>query len=68
MGFAVLPVDGAMLVDYVHSYPAFVVFLGKVLLGAPFFYHCFNGFRHLVYLILIIDVGHCTWIVHEISV
>ena len=48
MGFAVLPIDVGMIVDYVHSFPGAVVYLGKVLIGAPFFFHCYNGFRHLV--------------------
>ncbi|KAJ3320739.1 cytochrome b subunit of succinate dehydrogenase, Sdh3p [Boothiomyces sp. JEL0866] len=47
--YALLPVDAAVLVNYVHSYPFFVVFLGKAIIGFPLFFHSFNGIRHLIW-------------------
>lgn len=48
MSYAVLPMESALLVQYVHSYPGALIFLGKVAIGFPLFFHSFNGVRHLV--------------------
>jgi succinate dehydrogenase (ubiquinone) cytochrome b560 subunit len=48
MAYAVLPMDSAVLMQSVHALPGVVLFLGKSLLAAPFFFHTFNGIRHLV--------------------
>jgi succinate dehydrogenase/fumarate reductase cytochrome b subunit len=48
VSYAVLPVDTGALVAYVHSYPGGLLFLAKVALGFPIFFHSINGIRHLV--------------------
>ncbi|KAI8911717.1 mitochondrial succinate dehydrogenase subunit C [Gorgonomyces haynaldii] len=49
MSYAVLPYSGAAVAAYISSAPVALLFLGKVLIGAPFWFHTFNGFRHLLW-------------------
>lgn len=52
MAFAVLPMESSALVTAVHSQPLIFLILAKMAIGAPLFYHSFNGIRHLVSEIL----------------
>ena len=42
------PVASSVIVASAHAFPASIVFLSKLAVGTPLFYHSFNGVRHLV--------------------
>ncbi|TPX53058.1 hypothetical protein SeMB42_g01032 [Synchytrium endobioticum] len=50
--YALAPFDSAAVATAIHSLPAAIVFTGKVLAVAPFWFHSLNGIRHLVW-----DIG-----------
>ncbi|GAA98780.1 uncharacterized protein L969DRAFT_531382 [Mixia osmundae IAM 14324] len=42
-----MPFDSASLVEIVHSLPEWAKIAGKFTIGIPFWFHNFNGLRHL---------------------
>jgi succinate dehydrogenase (ubiquinone) cytochrome b560 subunit len=47
--YAIVPIDSAAVATSLHTLPLPVLFFGKLLVGAPLFFHSFNGLRHLLW-------------------
>lgn len=52
--FAPTTFDSVSVVEYLHTLPDAVKYLGKTIFAAPLMYHTFNGIRHLSW-----DVTKC---------
>lgn len=49
IAYVIFPAPSAMIIPFIHSFPAYIVMSGKFILAAPFFFHSLNGVRHLIW-------------------
>ncbi len=52
IGFGIGILTPSDVVTWIHSFPPFLVFTAKALVGSAFVYHTLNGIRHLVNCVL----------------